>query len=110
MPVALIDTSTVIAPTPADDLDSLPEVDAEEEISNSVIATIVGVKTRIAVTSAWANTRLNVVASKKGVKKKYTYRFTTNSNGDYIFKSGVNLKGFTLKLFKGSEELDREIV
>lgn len=110
VPVALIDTSTVIAPTPADDLDSLPEVDAEEEISNSVIATIVGVKTRIAVTSAWANTRLNVVASKKGVKKKYTYRFTTNSEGDYIFKSSVNLKGYTVILYKGTEELDRDFV
>ena len=110
LPVAFIDTSTVIAPTPADDLDSLPEVDAEEEISNSVIATVVGTKTRIAVASAWANTRLNVVASKKGSKKKYTYRFTTNSEGDYTFKSSVNLKGYTVILYKGAEELDRDFV
>jgi phage protein D len=83
---------------------------AEEEISNSVLATIVGTKTRIAVASAWANTRLSVVASKKGFKKKYTYRFTTNSEGDYIFKSGVNLKGYTVILYKGTEELDRDFV
>lgn len=110
IPAAFIDTSTVVAPTPADDLDSLPEVDAEEEISNSVLATIVGTKTRIAVLSAWANTRLNVVASKKGMKKKYTYRFTTNSDGDYTFKSSVNLKGYTVILYKGTEELDRDFV
>lgn len=108
--VALVDTSTVIAPTPADDLDSLPEVLAEEEISNSVIGTIVGVKTRIAVSSAWASTNMRVVASKKGFKKKYTYRFTTNSEGDYIFKSGVNLKGYTVILYKGNEELDRDYI
>ena len=96
--------------TVADDLDSLPEVVAEEEINNTIEARIVSNKTRIDVSTEWVSTRLSVVATKKGSKKKYTYRFTTNSNGDYIFKSGVNLKGFTLKLFKGSEELDREIV
>ena len=96
--------------TVADDLDSLPEVVAEEEVNNTIEVRIVSNKTRIEVSTEWVSTRLSVVATKKGSKKKYTYRFTTNSNGDYIFKSGVNLKGFTLKLFKGSEELDREIV
>ena len=105
-----VDTATVVAPSPADDLDSLPEVEAEEEITNLVLGTIVGNKTRIEVSSLWANTRLNIVATKKGSKKKYTYRFTTDSNGDYLFKSSVNLKGFTLVLFKGTEELDRDFV
>jgi hypothetical protein len=107
---SVLDSSTAVSPTPADDLDSLPEVAAEEEISNSVIGTIVGVKTRIAVSTAWASTNMRVVASKKGFKKKYTYRFTTNSEGDYIFKSGVNLKGYTVILYKGSEELDRDYI
>jgi hypothetical protein len=109
-PVAtiFIDTSTALAPTPADDLESLPEVVAEEEISNSVEGAIIGNKTRITVVTQWSNTRLSVVASKKGMKKKYTFRFTTNSEGEYIFKSGINLKGYTLVLFKGAEELDRD--
>lgn len=109
-PVAtvFIDTATVVTPTPADDLESLPEVVAEEEISNSVEGAIIGNKTRITVVTQWSNTRLSVVASKKGMKKKYTFRFTTNSEGEYIFKSGINLKGYTLVLFKGAEELDRD--
>jgi len=117
------DTSTVVtsAPiaispqqsetaTPADDLDSLPEVDAEEEISHSIEARVVNNKTRIEVSTAWESTRLSIVATKKGSKKKYTYRFSTDSSGNYLFKSSINLKGFTLALYKGSEELVREIV
>lgn len=109
-PVSALDTSTATAPVPADDLDSLPEVDAEEEVTNLVLGTVVGSRTRIEVSSLWANTRLNIVATKKGSKKKYTYRFTTDSNGDYLFRSSVNLKGFTLVLYKGTEELDRDFV
>ena len=117
------DTSTVLTPapiaispqqsesaTPADDLDSLPEVEAEEEISHSIEARIVSNRTRIEVSSAWESTRLSIVATKKGSKKKYTYRFSTDSSGNYIFKSSINLKGFTLALYKGSEVLVREIV
>jgi predicted transcriptional regulator len=117
------ETSTVITPaplaispqqsetaTPADDLDSLPEVDAEEEASHSIEARIVNNKTRIEVSTAWESTRLSIVATKKGSKKKYTYRFSTDSSGNYLFKSSINLKGFTLTLYKGSEELVREIV
>ena len=96
--------------TPIDDLDALPEVDAEEEISHSIDARVVNNKTRIEVSTAWESTRLALVATKKGSKKKYTYRFSTDSSGNYIFKSSLNLKGFTLALFKGSEELVREIV
>jgi len=108
-----IENGTAIAlplATPADDLDSLPEVAAEEEVSNSVEAKVIGSKTRIAVSTEWSKTKLSVTATKKGSKKKYTYRFSTDSNGDYTFKSSVNLKGFTLVLYKGSEELDRDTV
>jgi hypothetical protein len=53
---------------------------------------------------------MTVVATKKGSKKKYTYRITTNSEGALIFKSSVNLKGFTLVIYKDGEELDRDSV
>lgn len=117
------ETSTVITPSPIaispqqsetatsiDDLESLPEVDAEEEISHSIDARVVNNKTRIDVSSAWESTRLSIVATKKGSKKKYTYRFSTDASGNYLFKSSINLKGFTLVLYKGAEELVREIV
>lgn len=108
--IALPLTTNADTTTQTDDLDSLPEVDAEEEISHSIDARVVSNKTRIDVSTAWESTRLSIVATKKGSKKKYTYRFSTDSAGNYIFKSSINLKGFTLVLYKGSEELVREIV
>jgi len=112
VPIALVlpMTTNGDTTTPIDDLDSLPEVDAEEEISHSIDARVVNNKTRIEVSTAWESTRLSIVATKKGSKKKYTYRFSTDSSGNYLFKSSINLKGFTLALFKGSEELVREVV
>jgi hypothetical protein len=103
-------TSPTDSPTVIDDLESLPEITAEEEISNSIDAKVVNNKTRIDVATEWIATKLTIVATKKGSKKKYTYRFSTDNDGNYLFKSSVNLKGFTLVLLKGSEELTREIV
>ncbi len=99
------DTATVV-----DDIDSLPEVDAEEEISNSIDARVVNNKTRIEVATVWESTRLSLVATKKGSKKKYTYRFSTDATGNYLFRSSINLRGFTLVLYKGAEEIVREVV
>lgn len=99
------DTATVV-----DDIDSLPEVDAEEEISNSIDARVVNNKTRIEVATVWESTRLSLVATKKGSKKKYTYRFSTDAAGNYLFRSSINLRGFTLVLYKGAEEIVREVV
>lgn len=103
-------TSTSDSSTIMDDLDALPEIAAEEEPSTSIEARIVAGKTRIAIVSDFVATKMTVVASKKGSKKKYTYRISTNSNGELVFKSSVNLKGFTLVIYKDGEELDREIV
>lgn len=112
MPLGIVPltTSAVDTATVVDDLDALPEIVAEEEPSTSIEARIVAGKTRIAVVSDFASTKMTVVASKKGSKKKYTYRISTNSNGELIFKSSVNLKGFTLVIYKDGEELDREVV
>jgi hypothetical protein len=120
----VVDSSTVIAAqlalpltvgsgggvTANDDLDALPEITAEEEVNNSIDARIINNKTRIEVSTEWVSSKLTIVATKKGSKKKFTYRITTDSDGNYLFKSSVNLKGFTLILLKGSEELTREIV
>ena len=106
VPLALgADTATVI-----DDLASLPEVAAEVEPSTSIDAKVIGGKTRIAIVSDYSDTRMTIVATKKGSKKKYTYRITTNGNGEMIFKSSVNLKGFTVIVYKDGEELDRDTV
>lgn len=106
-PNPVSDSATAIT---SPDLDALPEVAAEEEAMNSVDAAVVNNKTRIEVATEWENTKLSVTASKKGSKKKYTYRFTTDETGNYLFKSSVNLKGFTLVLCKGTEELDRVVI
>jgi hypothetical protein len=120
---AIIDTPTVVTETvtaialaipvdymAGDDIDSLPEIVAEEEISNTVEAKVISGKTRIAVVTEWVNTKLSVTATKKGSKKKFTYRFTTNSEGEHTFRAGQNLKGFTLVLYKGTLELDRDFI
>jgi hypothetical protein len=119
----VIDTPTVVTETvtaialaipvdymAGDDIDSLPEIVAEEEISNTVEAKVISGKTRIAVVTEWVNTKLSVTATKKGSKKKFTYRFTTNSEGEHTFRAGLNLKGFTLVLYKGTLELDRDFI
>ena len=119
----IIDTPTVVTETvtaialaipvdymAGDDIDSLPEIVAEEEISNTVEAKVISGKTRIAVVTEWVNTKLSGTATKKGSKKKFTYRFTTNSEGEHTFRAGLNLKGFTLVLYKGTLELDRDFI
>ncbi len=108
--LALPMTTNADTATVADDIDSLPEVDAEEEISNSIDARVVNNKTRIEVATVWESTRLSLVATKKGSKKKYTYRFSTDATGNYLFRSSINLRGFTLVLYKGTEEIVREVV
>jgi hypothetical protein len=110
-----VETTTAVVPVsipPADsDLSTLDEIFPEEEIIDSVDAVIQSNgTTRIQVSTGYNETAMRVVASKKGVKKKYTYRITTNTNGERVFKAGLNLRGFTLVLIKGSTELDRIVV
>ena len=98
-----------IAPTSAVDPESgLDEVEAEEEIIDSIVAVVQSNgTTRIEVSTGYTLTAMTVVATKKGSKKKYTYKITTNADGDRKFKSGLNLRGFTVVLYKGTTELDR---
>jgi len=98
-----------IAPTSTSETDSgLDEVEAEEEIIDSIVAVVQSNgTTRIEVSTGYTLTAMTVVATKKGSKKKYTYKITTNADGDRKFKSGLNLRGYTVVLYKGSTELDR---
>ena len=98
-----------IAPTSTSETDSgLDEVEAEEEIIDSIVAVVQSNgTTRIEVSTGYTLTAMTVVATKKGSKKKYTYRITTNADGDRKFKSGLNLRGYTVVLYKGTTELDR---
>lgn len=98
-----------IAPASNSDVDSgLDEVEAEEEIIDSIVAVVQSNgTTRIEVSTGYTLTAMTVVATKKGSKKKYTYKITTNADGDRKFKSGLNLRGYTVVLYKGSIELDR---
>jgi hypothetical protein len=113
--VMAFETTTAIMPVaiPAadTDLNTLDEIFPEEEIIDSVEAVVLANGfTRIEVSTGYSATAMRVVASKKGVKKKYTYRLTTNSNGERIFRASLNLRGYTLVLIKGSTELDRIVV
>ena len=107
--VASVAPVAPIAPTSSVDPDSgLDEVEAEEEIIDSIVAVVQSNgTTRIEVSTGYINTAMTVVATKKGSKKKYTYKITTNADGDRKFKSGLNLRGYTVVLYKGSTELDR---
>ena len=98
-----------IAPASTSEADiGLDEVEAEEEIIDSIVAVVQSNgTTRIEVSTGDTLTALTVVATKKGSKKKYTYKITTNADGDRKFKSGLNLRGFTVVLYKGTTELDR---
>ena len=107
--VASVAPVAPIAQTSSVDPDSgLDEVEAEEEIIDSIDAVVQSNgTTRIEVSTGYIRTALTVVATKKGSKKKYTYKITTNADGDRKFKSGLNLRGYTVVLYKGSTELDR---
>ena len=107
-----IETATVIVPVsipaPDEDLSTLDEITPEEEIIDSIDAVVQSNgTTRILVSTGYNLTALTVVATKKGSKKKYTYKITTNADGERKFKSGLNLRGYTVVLLKGSTELDR---
>lgn len=100
MPVAI--------PAPDEDLSSLDEIFPEEEIIDSIEAVVQSNgTTRIQVSTGYNSTAMTVVATKKGSKKKYTYKITTNADGERKFKSGLNLRGYTVVLYKGTTELDR---
>lgn len=102
-------TTAPIAPVSAPEDDSaLDEVIAEEEIIDSIEAVVQSNgTTRIQVSTGYNLTALTVVATKKGSKKRYTYKITTNADGERKFKSGLNLRGYTVVLYKGTTELDR---
>jgi glucoamylase len=101
----------VAIPPAENDLSTLDEITPEEEIIDSIDAAVQSNgTTRIEVSTGYNSTAMRVVASKKGSKKRYTYRITTNSVGERIFRASLNLRGFTLVLIRGSTELDRIIV
>jgi hypothetical protein len=98
----------VAIPAADEDLSTLDEIFPEEEIIDSIEAVVQSNgTTRIQVSTGYNLTAMTVVATKKGSKKKYTYKITTNADGERKFKSGLNLRGYTVVLLKGSTELDR---
>ena len=104
------ESQTAVAPiAPISSVEeNLDEVEAEEEIIDSIEAVVQSNgTTQIYVSTGYISTAMTVVATKKGSKKKYTYKITTNADGDRKFKSGLNLRGYTVVLYKGSTELDR---
>lgn len=107
-PVTESQTATVPITPISSVEENLDEVAAEEEIIDSIEAVVQSNgTTRIQVSTGYNSTAMTVVATKKGSKKKYRYKITTNADGERKFKSGINLRGYTVVLYKGSTELDR---
>jgi hypothetical protein len=74
---------------------------ADYEISGKVISSS---STRITLI-ATPNTTVTITASKKGVKKKLSFKVKTDANGEKVFRTPSNLKGYTLKLFEAGDEV-----
>lgn len=87
---------------------SVPELTPEVTINNSITVTILSSKkSRIDIDSEFIKKQLIVVATKKGVKKKLSYKITTKSDGSASFTTSISLNGYTVILYNGTEELDR---
>jgi len=89
---------------------STPDLSPDISNSDSITVTLINSKkSRIDIESAYPLTKLTVIASKKGMKKKLTYRVTTKYDGTLSFTTSVNLNGYTIILLNGTNELDRTI-
>lgn len=82
------------------------EVIAGEEIADyEITAKYLGTSgTRISIVAS-PNATVNILASKKGVKKKISFKVTTDGNGEKSFRTPSNLKGYDLQLIEAGEEV-----
>ena len=83
------------------------EIEAEEDNEPYIEATVVGGKTRFIV-GGEPKTKYRVEATLRGKKK--TFKVTTNSNGEIVFRSSLNLKNYSVRLLLGSKVLAKTTV
>ena len=95
---------------PSTNASSTPDLSPDISNSDSITVTLINSKkSRIDIDSSYPSTKLTVIASKKGMKKKLTYHVTTKNDGTLSFTTPINLKGYTVILLNGTNELDRSI-
>lgn len=93
-------TSTVSANEDGEEILEGEEI-ADYDISGKVISSS---STRITLVAS-PNATVTITASKKGVKKKLSFKVKTDANGEKVFRTSSNLKGYSLKLFEAGEEV-----
>jgi hypothetical protein len=98
---ALIDTKTVTVTK-----SGIPDPVKEESQLNIAM---VGLRSKIAIETDFANSKLLLTASKKG-SKTITINVKTDKEGDAAVSTTRNLKGFTVTLTKGKVVLDKDVV
>ena len=74
---------------------------ADYEIVGKVISAS---STRISIVAS-PNTAVTVTASKKGIKKKLSFKVKTDANGEKVFRTSSNLKGYVLTLFESGDQV-----
>jgi hypothetical protein len=70
---------------------------------------LVGLKAKIEIQTDFANSKLQLTATKKG-SKTLTINVLTDKEGDASINTSKNLKGFTVTLTKGNVVLDKDVV
>jgi hypothetical protein len=82
------------------------EVLEGEEVANyEIVGKVISVSsTRINLVAS-PNTVVTVTASKKGVKKKLSFKVKTDANGEKVFRTSSNLKGYVLTLFESGDQV-----
>lgn len=98
---AFIDTKTVTVTK-----SGIPDPVKEESQLNIAM---VGLRSKIAIETDFANAKLLLTASKKG-SKTISINVKTDKEGDAAVSTTRNLKGFTVTLTKGKVVLDKDVV
>ncbi len=106
--ISNIDTSSAVVDTKTVTVTKSGIPDPVKEESQLNIA-MIGVRSKIAIETDFANSKLVLTASKKG-SKTITINVKTDKEGDAAVSTSRNLKGFTVTLTKGKVVLDKDVV
>ena len=106
--ISTIDTSSAFIDTKTVTVTKSGIPDPVKEESQLNIA-MVGFRSKIAIETDFANSKLLLTASKKG-SKTITINVKTDNEGDAAVSTTRNLKGFTVTLTKGKVVLDKDVV
>lgn len=85
--------------------DSEEVLEGEEVADYEIVGKVISASsTRISLVAS-PNTAVTVTASKKGIKKKLSFKVKTDNNGEKVFRTSSNLKGYVLTLFESGDQV-----